>query len=240
MLAAPVAPVERTPLDDPFAGYVTDAAQRFGLPAAWIRVVIAAESNGDPRARSPKGAMGLMQIMPDTWADLRERYALGPDPFAPHDNIQAGAAYLREMFERYGSPGFLAAYHAGPERYEDHLATGRPLPTETRAYVAMLAPMIGNGQQIGEVVNPRDWMNAPVFVALKQVFVPLQRDDDRHEPDAPTRHDSAAAPDEKPLPLLSGGSLPGTPAASSLFVGHWSSAVRTSSTSPSVPDGSEP
>jgi soluble lytic murein transglycosylase-like protein len=76
--------------------------------------------------------MGLMQIMPETWATLRLRYGLGADPFDPHDNILAGAAYLRELHDRYGSPGFLAAYNAGPARYEDHLATGQPLPAETR------------------------------------------------------------------------------------------------------------
>jgi soluble lytic murein transglycosylase-like protein len=167
--SAPIVPVERTPLDDPFAGYMTEAAQRFGVPTAWIRAVIAAESNGDPRARSPKGAMGLMQIMPSTWADLRVRYALGNDPFEPHANILAGAAYLREMFERYGSPGFFAAYHAGPERYEDHLVTGRPLPAETRAYVALLAPMVDSGgaSSIAALsAKPLYWTEAPLFVAL--------------------------------------------------------------------------
>ncbi len=103
-----------------------------------------AESGGDARGVSPKGAMGLMQIMPETWATLRLRYGLGADPFDPHDNIIAGAAYLRELHDRYGSPGFLAAYNAGPARYEDHLATGQPLPAETRAYVALLAPLIGD------------------------------------------------------------------------------------------------
>ena len=73
-----------------------------------------AESGGDARALSPKGAMGLMQIMPGTWAELRLRYGLGADPYDPHDNITAGAAYLREMHDRYGEPGFLAAYNAGP------------------------------------------------------------------------------------------------------------------------------
>ena len=70
--------------------------------------------------------MGLMQIMPDTWTELRTRHRLGRDPYDPRDNILAGAAYLREMHDRYGSPGFLAAYNAGPGRYEDYLA-GRPL-----------------------------------------------------------------------------------------------------------------
>ena len=95
------------------------------------------------RALSPKGAMGLMQIMPKTYAELRSRYHLGSDPYDPRNNIFAGAAYLREMHDRYGSPGFLAAYNVGPTCYEDHLATGRPLPIETQDYVAMLTPMIG-------------------------------------------------------------------------------------------------
>ena len=53
--------------------------------------------------------MGLMQIMPKTWIELRARYGLGADPYDPHDNILAGAAYIRQLHDRYGSPGFLAA-----------------------------------------------------------------------------------------------------------------------------------
>jgi len=90
--------------------------------------------------------MGLMQIMPKTYAGLRARHHLGPDAYNPRDNILAGAAYLREMLDRYGAPGFLAAYNAGPARYDEHLATGRPLPPETQVYVAMLSPMIGGRQ----------------------------------------------------------------------------------------------
>jgi soluble lytic murein transglycosylase-like protein len=81
--------------------------------------------------------MGLMQIMLQTWSGLRLRYGLGANPYDPHDNILAGAAYLWELHDRYSAPGFLAAYNAGPARYDDHLATGRPLPAETRAYVAV-------------------------------------------------------------------------------------------------------
>ncbi len=91
------------------------------------------ESGGDPRAFSPKGAMGLMQIMPKTYAGLRARHHLGPDAYNPRDNILAGAAYLREMLDRYGSSGFLAAYNAGPARYDEHLTTGRPLPPRRRS-----------------------------------------------------------------------------------------------------------
>ena len=157
--AAQVAP-------DPVAATVTEAAQRSGIPASWIRAVMQAESGGDVRAVSPKGAMGLMQIMPETWATLRLRYGLGADPFDPHDNILAGAAYLRELHDRYGSPGFLAAYNAGPARYEDHLATGQPLPAETRAYVALLAPLIGTGaidETAMVAIAARSWTEAPLF-----------------------------------------------------------------------------
>jgi hypothetical protein len=84
--------------------------------------------------------MGLMQVMPGTYDGLRDRYNLGDDPYEPHDNIMAGVAYMREMYDLYGSPGFLAAYNAGPARLDDYLANIRPLPDETRHYVAMIGP----------------------------------------------------------------------------------------------------
>lgn len=151
---------------DTYAGFIVEASQRFGIPASWIRAVMQAESGGDLHAVSPKGAIGLMQIMPATWADLRARYGLGADPFNTHDNIMAGAAYLRELHDRYGSPGFLAAYNAGPERYEEHLATGRPLPDETITYVAALSPRIGGDAVDGGVMIAAaapSWIDAPLF-----------------------------------------------------------------------------
>ena len=151
---------------EPLAGFVAEAEQRFGVPASWIRAVMRIESAGDVHALSPKGAMGLMQLMPETWAALRANYGLGVDPYDPRDNILAGAAYLRELHDRYGSAGFLAAYNAGPTRYEDHLATGRPLPDETVAYVAMLAPLIGDHAIDGAMTVAavaRSWTEAPLF-----------------------------------------------------------------------------
>jgi hypothetical protein len=127
--------------NDSFSDFIDDASRRFGVPVQSIRSVLSAESAGDVRARSPKGAMGLMQVMPETWADLRLRYGLGNDPYDARDNILAGTVYLRELHDRYGSPGFLAAYNAGPARYEEHLA-GRPLPAETQVYLEKLAPMM--------------------------------------------------------------------------------------------------
>jgi hypothetical protein len=89
--------------------------------------------------------MGLMQLMPGTWARQRARFGLGADPFDPRDNIMAGTSYLREMYDSYGTPGFLAAYNAGPGRFEAWRDKGRPLPAETRAYVARIAPMLQTG-----------------------------------------------------------------------------------------------
>lgn len=180
--AAPVEPVKLMPLDDPFAAPITEAAQRFRLPADWIRAVLQAESGGDPRARSSKGAMGLMQITPETWTELRTRYPLGGDPYDPRDSILAGAAYLRELLDRYGSPGFLAAYNAGPARYEDYLA-GRPLPDETRAYLAVLGPLVRSDGS----VTVRSWTTAPLFVVHAErasAVVPVQPD--RTPNDTPT------------------------------------------------------
>jgi hypothetical protein len=151
---------------NPFAAFVTEASKRFGVPEHWIRAVMHVESGGKQRTRSSKGAMGLMQIMPKTWAELRTRYSLGADPYDPHDNIVAGAAYIRELHDRYGAPGFLAAYNAGPGRYERHVATGRPLPDETQAYVATLAPMINRARskaQIDAVARSFAWASSSLF-----------------------------------------------------------------------------
>jgi len=134
------APVQAATIDQ-WQSVIAKAAQRFDIPASWIRAVMLAESGGDPHAVSPKGAMGLMQIMPGTWGELRAQLGLGNDPFEPRDNILAGAAFLRAMRDRFGYPGLFAAYNAGPARYDEHLKTGLPLPAETQRYIAALARM---------------------------------------------------------------------------------------------------
>jgi SLT domain-containing protein len=153
--------------NDPYAEFIAAAAARFRVPAVWIRAVLRAESAGDPRAISRKGAIGLMQIMPDTWADLRIRHRLGSDPYDPHDNIVSGAAYIRELLERYGSPGWIAAYNAGPGRYEASLG-GRQLPQETRDYVAIVTAAIEAGDATSLMIvtrpDPRAWTRAPLFI----------------------------------------------------------------------------
>lgn len=127
------------------AAHVAEASQQFGIPEHWIYTVMRVESAGRIRAVSSAGAMGLMQLMPGTWARQRARFGLGSDPFDPRDNIIAGTSYLREMYDSYGADGFLAAYNAGPGRYAEYRDKGRPLPAETRDYVGRIAPMLQNG-----------------------------------------------------------------------------------------------
>ena len=152
---------------DRFAEFIDEASGRFAVPARWIRAVMQVESAGDEHATSSRGAMGLMQLMPGTWVELSVRYGLGLDPFDPRDNILAGTAYLKEMFDRFGSAGFLAAYHTGPSRFEQHLATVQPLPPETTAYIAAVTPLFGDGQSERTAFRTKravPWREAPLFV----------------------------------------------------------------------------
>ena len=172
--AAPLSSAAHTTLSartarstDGYAAIIEDASARFNVPPSWIRAVIAVESNGDAHAVSPKGATGLMQLMPATWATLRERYRLGADPFDPHDNIVAGAAYLRLLYDAFGLPGFLAAYNAGPGRYRAYLAGLHPLPVETKDYLARLTRLLPDLNIEGSEMtsaNAPDWHGGSLFV----------------------------------------------------------------------------
>ena len=163
-LVSPMATVAASaaPLD-PWGAYVAQAATRFQIPTAWIGAVIQAESrgrltlNGRP-ITSSAGAMGLMQLMPATWAQMRVRYHLGADPYDPHDNIIAGAGYLRQLYDRYGAPAFLAAYNAGPGRLDDYLLRDRRLPLETRRYIVSLR------------IGPAEASSRPVMPPMLSLF----------------------------------------------------------------------
>ncbi|HEX8238275.1 MAG TPA: lytic transglycosylase domain-containing protein [Allosphingosinicella sp.] len=171
--AANAQPVER------WSRYIEEASARFGVPEAWIRRVMEAESGGrtvlnGPRITSRAGAMGLMQLMPGTWREMRRVHRLGLDPHDPRDNILAGTAYLRLMYDRFGYPGLFAAYNAGPGRYGEHLAKGRPLPAETVAYVAAVGgrPTIGGGSPEPGAVALAEPGNNGVFVTLSRSSPP--------------------------------------------------------------------
>ena len=149
------------------ADIVTEASRTFGMPTAWIYAVMSTESANRPHAKSEKGAMGLMQLMPATWQDLRAIYRLGNDPYDPHANIFGGTAYLRAMYDRYGPHGFLAAYNAGPARYEAYLRTGGSLPDETRLYVKKIEAMIRLNDAVPlpmPAVRRIVWTEAPLFL----------------------------------------------------------------------------
>jgi soluble lytic murein transglycosylase-like protein len=138
LLAATPAKAESV---DRWRPYIAEASARTGVPVEWIERVMRAESggrttlNGRPIVSSA-GAMGLMQLMPGTWGDMRARLHLGNDPHHPRDNILAGAYYLRLMYDRFGYPGLFGAYNAGPARYSAYLAGRSSLPGETRSYMA--------------------------------------------------------------------------------------------------------
>ncbi|AQU89067.1 lytic transglycosylase [Komagataeibacter nataicola] len=137
------------PATDPWQPYIADASSRFAVPQEWIRAVIQKESGGHEYidghlTRSASGAIGLMQLMPPTYADMQRRNHLGSDPYDPHNNILAGTAYIRILYGLYGAPGFLAAYNAGTERLNDYLENGRPLPSQTVRYLRIITPNLGN------------------------------------------------------------------------------------------------
>ena len=160
----------RSPSVDRFADFVTEASIRFAVAALWIPAIIQIESAGDEHAISPRGAMGLMQLMPRTWAELSARYGLGTDPFDPRDNILAGTAYIEELHNRFGSAGVLAAYHSGPARYEQHLATGQPLPPETMSYVAAVTPLLTDEQgkpTASRIRRAVPWQEAPSLLTAE-------------------------------------------------------------------------
>lgn len=206
---APTAPVEvaANPIDpnDPLAPWVPhirEASERFDVPEKWIRAVMMRESGGRAVVNgrtitSSAGAIGLMQVMPGTYDMMRSQYGLGADPANPRDNILAGTAYLREMYDLFGAPGFLAAYNCGPACYAAVLAKKQKLPRETRMYLAALTPVLRG-------VEPRTASQSAGATAIEVAVVPATAP----RPAPPAEPSVAVAEAPKPEPRLE----PGTPA----------------------------
>ncbi|GGE02963.1 transglycosylase [Polymorphobacter glacialis] len=131
--AAPIEPPRVVPAlaSAPLEVRIDAQAVRHGLSPSLLRAVAWQESRGRAAAVSPKGALGVMQLMPGTAA------AMGVDPRDPDDNLRGGALYLRRQLDRFGSvPLALAAYNAGPGAVARF--GGVPPFRETRAYVASI------------------------------------------------------------------------------------------------------
>jgi soluble lytic murein transglycosylase len=120
----------------PFADQINRTAVRHGLDPALVAAVVAIESDFDPRAVSPKGARGLMQVMPQTWPEVApEDCPALACAFQPEANLEAGSRYLRRMLSRFGGDVrlALAAYNAGPGAVARH--DGVPPYPETTEYL---------------------------------------------------------------------------------------------------------
>jgi len=156
---------------DPFYDAISEATTRFGIPAAWIRAVIRVESGGDPRAVSPVGAMGLMQVMPSTWAALTARHGLGRDPFDTRANILAGTAYLRELIG------------VGAWRARGRLSQPKPV-----AFVPRITPLMGAPGGMGTAAMP-----IPAAPSWRAAGLLAQRNGDANpvSTNAPASHDIA-------------------------------------------------
>lgn len=173
--------------DDPWGPYIREAAGRFGMPESWVRLIMRRASDGQVDRRSSSGAIGLMQIMPDAYEGLKKANKLGDDPFDPRSNLLAGTAWMRDMYDRYGSPGFLVAYRAGPDRVNLFLKKGVMLPVDALNFVGSVEPALGDDLPGATPGAP------PVRRAVREPPVAGCHPESVIDPDTPCAPDRAAA-----------------------------------------------
>ncbi len=154
-------------LVDRWVPLIQEASRRFGVAEAWIKAVIRMESGGRTQLDDKKpitssaGAMGIMQVMPETYQDMRQQYGLGADPYDPHNNVLAGTAYLSWLYGKYGYPKMFAAYNAGPGTIDAQSAGARRLPDETRAYLNGIASILGTPPKPTQAADPIATLTRP-------------------------------------------------------------------------------
>jgi hypothetical protein len=170
--------------DAPWQSDIEEASERFKIDVVWIRAVMHAESDAceqlDGRlTTSEAGAMGLMQLMPATWSQYQAQLHLGADPYRPHDNIFAGAAYLRDLFDRFGLHNGLAAYAAGPQRVEEVLDRHGAIPRSVDEYVAHVLHIAQAETPLRGPVGVTEAHRAETLLAVRHV--PDQRVTDRSD-----------------------------------------------------------
>ncbi|HXC54923.1 MAG TPA: lytic transglycosylase domain-containing protein [Rhizomicrobium sp.] len=147
---------------------IAEASRRFAVPEPWIRAVMTVESGGRTMLgemlpmTSSAGAMGLMQIMPETWRTMQLQYGLGTNPYDPHDNILAGTAVLSLLYRHYGYPALFAAYNDGPAALDGHVRLGEDVPPETTDYVLDIASILRTGaRRRPGAAGDLDWLLKP-------------------------------------------------------------------------------
>lgn len=155
-----------------YNGYIRSAADRHGLDEKLIHSIIEAESNYNPSAVSSKGAVGLMQLIPET----ASRYGVA-DIFDPEQNIDAGVRYLKDLFSLYQSDlrSVLAAYNAGPEAVKKH--NGIPPYPETERYVRKVLRLYNGlgGETSGQVYAFRD-DRGKVLLTSDRFYLSMRRE----------------------------------------------------------------
>jgi hypothetical protein len=107
-----------------------------------------------------------MQVMPETYQEMRQQYGLGADPYDPRNNVLAGTAYLSWLYGKYGYPKLFAAYNAGPGTIEAQSAGTRKLPDETRAYVRGIAYILGAPSTPSQPIEPIATLTRPNGVSV--------------------------------------------------------------------------
>jgi soluble lytic murein transglycosylase-like protein len=148
--------------DVPYSAQIRNAAGTYGLDPALVASVIAVESNFDSRAVSKKSALGLMQLRPETAAQMAVRNA-----FDPVQNIDGGTRYLKQLLDRYGQnlTLALAAYNAGPKRVDYY--HGIPPLAETRSYINRVIAHLQSEPKLMREFFPASTSQTPPPVAPK-------------------------------------------------------------------------